>query len=794
MEIINYNLDIDINSIDFTYKCHEIIKIRGNEEKLILNSVNHNIKKITVNKNIKGYKEYRDEHEIIVDGIITSDAIVEIDFTGKIPEELEGIYVAKLKDGFMVTTQFEPTGARKLFLCVDNPEYKSTFDISVTVDGDLDAISNMPVENIENNGRKRIKFLQTPRMSTYLLYLGVGKFEEKSIDLNGDKQLILLAPKGHLTPSDYPLEIGKKSIEFYEEYFKIKYPLPKEHLISVPEFAAGAMENWGAITFREIYLNMDSSTSTSVKRTIAEVIAHELAHQWFGDLVTMKWWNDLWLNESFATFMSYKTIDKLYPDYDMFSDFLITETSGALAGDSLVNSHPIEVDVKSPDDIAQIFDEISYGKGGSILRMINTFVTDEVFRKGLNLYLENFKYRNAEGSDLWEYIGKISDLPVRGVMGSFIKQAGYPLINVWEENGKIIMEQSQFLLNGKEGENLWKIPLTIKYSNEMKSILFDSKKMEMLFETEFIKLNDDESGFYRVLYSENLYENMIKHMDKLTDKDLWGVINDYFSFLLSGKIDVDRYIEIASQVASASRHMVDHEIANELFDLSLLIPEHKKLRNFSVNFLRDKLSKLGEKNENEEVNISILRGVLSYRLSILDRTYASELYTKIDNISELDPDIRSAVFTSYAIHTNDFEKLEHLLSEFSNDEDKIKIIQAMSWLNGEENLAKVKELTDNRKIKLQDSMRFFITASLNPEAREYLYNNFEEIINKIQSIFAGSGYSSRVVEDMVPYIGLRHRDEIGVKLKKMEFKEISRGIKKGLEYLEIYSAFISRNK
>ncbi len=794
MDIINYNLDIDINSMDFTYKCHEIIKIRGNEEKLILNSVNHNIKKITVNKNIKGYKEYRDEHEIIVDGIITSDAVVEIDFTGSISTELEGIYVAKLNDGFMITTQFEPTGARKLFLCIDNPAYKSTFDITVTIDTSLDAVSNMPIESVQNNGRKKVKFLQTPRMSTYLLYLGIGKFEEKSIDLDGNKKLILLAPKGHLTASDYPLEIGKKSIEFYEDYFKIKYPLLKEHLVSVPEFAAGAMENWGAITFREIYLNMDSSTSTSAKRIIAMVIAHELAHQWFGDLVTMEWWNDLWLNESFATFMSYKTIDKLYPDYDMFSDFLITETSKALTGDSLENSHPIEVEVKSPDDISQIFDEISYGKGGSILRMINAFITDDVFRKGINLYLENFKYRNAEGSDLWEFMGKVSDLPVREVMGSFIRQVGYPLITVREEDTKIVMEQSRFLLNGKEGENLWKIPLTIKYNNEMRSILFNNKKMEVPYSSEFIKLNDDESGFYRVLYSENLYRNIINNQDKLTDKDLWGVINDYFSFLLSGKIDIERYIEIASQVANAGRHMVNHEIANELFELNLLMPDHKKLRSFSINLLRDILSKLGEKEENEEMNLSILRDVLSYRLSVLDMDYAKELYSKIDNISNIDPDMRSAILTSYAIHTNDLDKLEHLLSEFNNDEDKVKIIRAMSWLKGEENFERVKELINNHKIKLQDSMIFYITASLNPEAREYLYNNFEEIINKIQSIFAGSGYSSTVVESMVPYIGLMHRADIGEKLKKMEFREISRGIKKGMEYLGIYSDLISRNK
>ena len=473
MQIYNYSLDLDINSENYTYTCYEVIKFNGDEEKLILNSVNLKIKKIRLNNSIKNYKEFAQNQEIIVDGIITKDSVAEIDFSGKIPEELQGFYLAKTKDGNMFTTQFESTGARRFFPCIDNPSYKATFDITVRIDSDLDAISNMPVESQENiSGKKVVKFMQTPVMSTYLLYLGIGKFDEKSINFDGNKKLILAAQKGHLTESDYPLEIGKKAIEFYRNYFGIDYPLPKEHLIAVPEFAAGAMENWGAITFREIFLNISPSTGASVKKAVGEVIAHELAHQWFGDLVTMNWWDDLWLNESFATFMSYKAMNKLEPDYDMFADFLVSETAGALEGDSLVNSHPIEVEVKHPDDISQIFDEISYGKGGSILRMINAFVTDEVFRKGLHLYLENFKYKNAGGSDLWEFIAKVSDRPVRKVMESFIQNIGYPIVEIMEDNGTLKLNQYRFLLNGKKQNVQWKIPLTASIPRVSEMFMF----------------------------------------------------------------------------------------------------------------------------------------------------------------------------------------------------------------------------------------------------------------------------------------------------------------------------------
>ncbi len=792
MEILNYNLDFDINSNDFTYTCDEIIKLKGNEEKLILNTINLDIKKITVNKVLKNFKGIKENQEIVVDGIITSDATVQIKFAGKIPEELQGFYRSKTDNGYMFSTQFESSDARRLFPCIDNPSYKATFDISVTIDKNLKAISNMPVEKEEIiNDRKKIKFAQTPRMSTYLLYLGIADFDERSIKFDNSKDLILAAPKNHLTKSDYPLEVGKKSIEFYEKYFDIEYPLPKEHLIAVPEFAAGAMENWGAITFREIFLYLDEYSGSRIKKLIGEVIAHELAHQWFGDLVTMKWWDDLWLNESFATFMAYKTIDHLYPEYDMFSDFLAMETSGALLGDSLVNSHPIEVEVKKPDDISQIFDEISYGKGGSILRMINSFVTDDVFKKGLNLYLNNFKYKNAEGSDLWEYIGKVSDQPVRGVMESFIKQVGYPIIEASLNDNKIKLNQYRFLLNGKKQMMKWKIPLTVKYDSGSESILFDNETMDLDYNSNFIKLNDDETGFYRVLYSDELYKNILNKIDLLSNKDIFGILNDYYSFLLSGKINLDKYIETVRHFINLNNPLIVTEISNELFSLYTL-SDNKKIIEINNEFLSSKIKELSSKKESEDINISILRGTLSYRYAIINRGYAEKLKDDINNLDNIDPDMKLVILASYAIATNDIKKLTELLDKSKNDEDKVRIINAMAWLNGEGNYNEINNLIETHAIKIQDSMRYYFSASLNKNLREYIYNNLEKIINNHYKYFAGSGSTSRLVEELIPMVGLNHVDEIESKLNRLGIKEISRGIKKGMEYLNIYNNLMQK--
>ncbi len=793
MQIYNYNLDVSVNDEEKIYKCHEVIKFNGNEEKLILNSVDLKIIKLKINGSVKNYKIYDKSQEMVVDGIITKDSIAEIDFTGKIPQLFQGFYLSKTKDGEMFTTQFESTGARRFFVCIDNPSYKATFDITVSFNKKYSAISNMPVQNEKTDGEiKTVKFMQTPPMSTYLLYLGIGEFESRSLKFDNNKEIILAAQKGHLTSSDYPLEIAKKAIEFYENYFNIKYPLPKEHLVSVPEFAAGAMENWGALTFREIYLNISSSTGAAVKKSVGEVIAHELAHQWFGDLVTMIWWDDLWLNESFATFMSYLSMDALEPSYDMFSDFLISETFGALEGDSLLNSHPIEVEVKSPDDISQIFDEISYGKGGSILRMIHTFVTDDVFKKGLNQYLNNFSYKNASGSDLWEYLTKVSDLPVREVMESFITRMGYPLIEASIYDNKILLKQSRFLLNGKKMNSTWNIPLTVKYKNRNSSVIFASEFMEIEYIDDFLKLNENGTGFYRVLYSDELYSIILKNTDKLSNKDILGIVNDLHAFFIAGKITLEDYISKIKPFMEFNDPFIAMEISNSLYFLYTIAGGNKTVLEENKKFHKEKLDEMGDQKEGESINISLARGVIASRYAAIDEDYAKEMSKKIEEILSVDPNMRNAVLISYALTENNGEKLLELIGKFDQDEDRVKAIQALGYVSGKDNFDLIRDAIATRKIKSQDSIRYYISASINPAAREYIYKELENIINSVQKVFEGSGYSSRLVESLIPYIGLEHKDEIAEKMKKLEFPEISRGIKKGLEYLEIYTNAISK--
>src|SRR3990167_8780239 len=427
-EIITVNCKEHVNLI--TLHCAEL-KIRSCH-------VRHNgISEKAITKT-DGKKE---ELTIIIKKKIKGTAFVEIAFTGELNDRLLGFYRSQYKQNgktkYLATSQFEAADARRAFPCWDEPEAKATFDISIIAENKFTAISNMPVISKKKMKNKTLyKFAKTPVMSTYLVYLGVGEFEYLTGKI-GKTQVRVITTKGNKSKGKYSLELGKKLLLSYEKYFGIKYPLPKLDLIAIPDFASGAMENWGAITFRETILLYDPKTSsTRTKQYIAEVISHEIAHQWFGNLVTMKWWNDLWLNESFATFMATKFVDKFYPEWDLWTQFFYLDTISAFSLDSLQNSHKIEVEVLNPNEMDEIFDAISYSKGASVIRMLEQYLGEEIFRKGLQNYLSKFKYGNAKTDDLWTSLEKMSKKPVRKIMNTWTKQVGYPLVSINSKKNK----------------------------------------------------------------------------------------------------------------------------------------------------------------------------------------------------------------------------------------------------------------------------------------------------------------------------------------------------------------------
>jgi tricorn protease interacting factor F2/3 len=789
MKIKRYDLHLDINDLEHSYEGSERIYLEVGEEKLLLNAVDLSIKKIWVNGKESGFGVNQSNEELYIETTLKGETIVDVEFSGNIGQTLTGFYLAKAEGKEMFTTQFESSGARRTFPCVDHPAYKAQFSLSLTINEDLDAVSNMPIKSEgRNGGKKSITFEDTPRMSTYLLYIGVGKFDEKRDRVDG-KEVILLAPNGHLPKSDFPLDVAKRSLRLYENYFGIQYMLPKLHLISVPEFAAGAMENWGAITLREVFMSMDSSTSGRYRKITAEVIAHEIAHQWFGDLVTMKWWNDLWLNESFATFMSYKMVNKMFPEWDAWSDFVLLRTEAALRGDALVHSHGIDVDVKDPNSVAQIFDEISYGKGGNILRMIECYVGEDPFRAGIRHYLKKHSYENAVGEDLWSAIQEVCNQPVNRIMGSWIKKKGYPLVTVSKDGDKLHLKQEQFFLAEENSDNTWPIPLTVKRASKTESILFEGRERE-LDALGFLKLNVDQTGFYRVWYDEETFKNILSNLNELSPLDRWGIINDLHAFLISGRIVLGKYLDHMDTFHNESNRLVVEEISNQLSRLHLLLPDHSTLAAFSKKFLKRQLERLGEKKADESENDAILRGTISRELSVIDMEFASKLSWEFPAFHAADPDMRSAFALAEAVTHNSISSLREQFHSSRNDEDRTKLISAMGWLHGDANLGKAVELIRTGEIKKQDIPVFYISASANPKARDFMLENLEPAVKELQEIFVGTGTPSRTLEQMIPLLGIGRERHVLDVVQKLSSADIEKGIGNGTELLLIYSTFV----
>ena len=462
MRIVRYDIELDYDEKTKNYNGKEKIVLDGDEETFKINTLNHEFIKIVLNGNPIGMEDGKKEDEKILRGKLMQNSVLEIEFNGKVPEALTGMYLARAQDGSeMVSTQFESIGARRAFPCFDEPLLKAQFNITLKIAEGLDAIGNMPISKIEvESGRKKVVFETTPRMPTYLLYIGVGKF--KTIERKHGKLGIYLSGlENNMHTTEFPLDVAGKVVDFFNEYTGIEYMLPKMHLISVPEFAAGAMENWGAITFRESALLINESSGGSSRKRVASVIAHEIAHMWFGDLVTMKYWNDLWLNESFATFMANKAIEHLFPQWNITGDMLLSDSRGAFLVDSLESSNPVAPSEKDMDKMGERSTEITYGKGGMILRMIETYAGEDAFRKGLHNYLKRFSYDNAEGEDLWRAIAVSSGKPVDTIMKEWIGRMGYPVIKV-NSGAKSYVEQERFMLNGKKTEEIWPVPLTVK--------------------------------------------------------------------------------------------------------------------------------------------------------------------------------------------------------------------------------------------------------------------------------------------------------------------------------------------
>ncbi|KAG0419754.1 putative M1 family aminopeptidase 2 [Dictyocoela roeselum] len=545
--------DIFLNHKDDHFNGIVIIKISVKQETNIirLNSKGLEIIRCEVDGTECSFSEEEcEEFEINAVKKILDTSLLRIEFKGLISNNMKGFYVSRYSvnghDKKLYSTKFEPTHARMLIPCFDQPDMKATFKLKLETDN-VDVISNTDGKiQLLENGRKITSFEQTPKMSTYLLAFVIGELEYLEKEIPGIV-IRTYTIKGEKGKGRYALDVAAQCLDFFQKHFSFPYPLKKLDLVGIPEFASGAMENWGLITFRETTLLYDPHNSNiHQKKRIAEVVCHEIAHQWFGNLVTMKWWDELWLNEGFATYAASLAMENIpIVNWDVWTDFIAIETERGLEEDALNSSHPIKVEVMDPNDIGQIFDGISYSKSASLIRMIENFIGREKFRSGLSRYINEFQYSNATTADLWEMLSDEKH-DVANIMNCWVNRKGFPLVRVDEMNGQVVLTQEKFKpklpdesAKDKSDDDLWMIPMTI-ISGKTKTKILMKQKTEKIHINGNFKVNHDGAAFIRVLYNSSKYilGNDFDVRDRLT------FVNDIISLTLSSYIPIKIFLNM----------------------------------------------------------------------------------------------------------------------------------------------------------------------------------------------------------------------------------------------------------
>ncbi len=752
-------------------------------------------------------------------------------FRGILNDKLRGFYRSRYvideTEHFLATTQFESTDARRAFPCVDEPNKKAIFDITLMVPAKSVAISNtLPTGIVEHeSGYQIVKFSPTPKMSTYLLAFIVGDFEWIEGKTKNDVLVRVFTTPGKKKQAKFALDVSIKCLEFYEDYFGIKYPLPSMDLIAIPDFSAGAMENWGAVTYRESALLIDEANSSAANRQrVAIVIAHELAHQWFGNLVTMEWWTHLWLNEGFASYMEYLAVDKLFPEWDIWTQFVFSDMGSALSLDGLKNTHPIEVEVHDPEEIAEIFDAVSYSKGASIIRMLAEYLGFNDFREGLRVYLKKFSYSNAKTEDLWLAFEKVSGKPVRKIMSNWTGKPGYPVISLkgkvkpfvyaQGKSAKLELAQERFFsspISKKESRDktIWSIPLKSN-GDDSSFLMYKSRGAKLIHlrgEQTWIKLNMGEASFIRVKYPPEMLELLTESIEKkeLGATDRLGLIRDAFALAEAGDLSSFDALNLLSSYKLEDDFTVWAEIASGIHRLGNLIAFEKSYPQFEV-FNKQLFSEIAlslgwKKKPKEKHTDTLLRTIALYNYgSFGDKetiNHAKELFNALISGKELDPDLRNVVYNLAAENggETEFNQFLDLHQKTNLQHEKDRLARAMGLFKDKSLLKKTLDFAISEDVRSQDSIYIILALwSTNPIGRKLAWEFVKEHWPLLKERYSGGHSLSILLSGAGHFTNTNDAKDVEVFFKKNPTPEAARTITQSLEKINSSAAWLSRDK
>lgn len=797
-------LDVDFRSGAFRGTVEADLEAPG--PSLAVNALELEIQGVTWQGRSVPFRTAPETEELRVQGVSEGWGTLGVTFSGHaVQKGLLGLYRSKFGEGAILTTQCAATATRRVFPCVDRPDRRAVVRLTITTDPDAEVIFNTPPEDIaEVAGRRRWRFQPTPSMATYLVYLGIGPFERESRP-NGRVRLSVALPRSRRGSGKFALDEGSRILPAYESYFGIPFPLEKLDLIAVPELGFGAMENWGAITFRDMRLLVDASSSSAQRDDTLTTIAHEVAHQWFGNLVTMAWWDDIWLNESFATLMEPRILTRLYPEGRRFDEFVLTWTATGLFGDSLSSTHPIAAPVEDPKEIAQIFDEISYGKGSSVLRMVEGYLGEEGFRAGVQRYLERHAYGNARGEDLWTALGEATHQPVGPLLRTWTSRAGLPVVTVAERPKAIELRQRPFVIDRPTDGDPWPIPLFVEAAGESRTVRFDGRELSLALDPAAgYLLNREALGFYRVLYPAAAYDRLRERFATLAPLSRFSLLADLYAFLLSGDVDLERYLGFVDASTHATERVVVEEIGRQLVArasprepvaLEFLIGRNPRYREVVGRFLQEQYHRLVEHaSPGDPASNGFLRAIVTRARVWNDPEFAEQFAARFTEWQTLDPDLRGPAAIAY-VRTGGAREHHELVERLRTTEEEAAGALLEVALTAPRDPALIEAtlaLLRTPVVNRGHVPGLLWRIALNPQGREVAYSWLTRNLDGIAADFPGTGYVGEILERTVPFLGLGREAEMETFVRNGRWPESDRGAAKGLAVLAATSRLVRR--
>ena len=821
----HYDLFLDLNRADKTFSGKVTITGEAKTSKISLHQKDLTVEAVEVADQARPFTLDKDNEALYIELEAAGPVVVTITYTGKITDNMTGIYPSYYTvDGVkkeIISTQFESHFAREAFPSVDEPEAKATFDLALKFDqaeGEL-ALSNMPEIDVENRKATGVwKFETTPRMSSYLLAFAAGDMQGITAKTKNGTLVGVYATKAHPESNlEFALDIAVRCIEFYEEYYGVKYPIPQSLHVALPDFSAGAMENWGLVTYREIYLLVDENSTALSRQTVALVVAHELAHQWFGNLVTMKWWDDLWLNESFANMMEYVSVDAIEPSWKIFEDFQTSGAPYALKRDATDGVQSVHVEVKHPDEINTLFDgAIVYAKGSRLMHMLRRWLGDDAFRKGLGAYFEKHQYGNTIGRDLWDALSQASGRDVAAFMDAWLEQPGYPVVTANVENDSLILTQKQFFIGEhKDKGRLWPVPLNSNWQG-----LPDTLTTERLEIPNYaalaaqnegaLRLNTENTAHYITDYQGELLDALLNNLSSLDNISKLQIMQERRLLAESGKISYADLLPVISKLANETSYMVVSAVSQVLEGLNRFVDEGSQTEEDYKVLLKilsqSNFDRLGfEKQEGESDEDEMVRQlIVGNMIKAEDETakaQASQIFDRYrDNLEKLPAAIRLQVLVNQIKHheSKELTKLYLDLYVASNDGSfKNALSTALSYTKNMETLDELLATwKDKFTVKPQDLSAWYARFLSRDFTQEAVWTWARENWDWIKAALGGDmSFDSFVISPAVVFKTEKRLAEYKAFFEpQLDDMAISRNISMGIKEIAARVELVKREK